>query len=379
MENILQSAGIYIHIPYCKRKCSYCNFHFSTNLSTRENLLKALNQEISQRAVEGNSLNIQSIYFGGGTPSVLIIPELINLIQNLRKHYRILESAEVTMECNPDDLNDDYLKELKEIGINRISIGVQSFYDNQLQWMNRAHNASQSHQSIESVIKSGFDNFSVDLMYGLPDSDHKIWSDNLQNLLQYKTPHFSCYALTVEERTALHQMTLTKTLTLPEDGFTMDQMDALLDFCEQHQYEAYEISNFARPGFRSLHNSSYWKGIPYLGFGPSSHSYMDHMRRANISNNQLYIHALTMDLPYYELEKLSPKDQCNEFIMLQLRRMEGILFEDLELHFKQFAPQIKIQLEREIEKKNILLYKDRYIFSRQGKHLADEVSAQLFV
>jgi oxygen-independent coproporphyrinogen-3 oxidase len=375
----MKPAGLYIHIPYCKRKCSYCNFYFSTNLSTKGGLLQALTKEIEMRAEEASPLAIQTIYLGGGTPSLMNVVELASLFNVIKSKYQIDPEAEITLEANPDDLTRDYLNQLTDLGINRLSIGVQSFFDADLSWMNRAHVAKQSHESIELTIKSNIKNFSIDLIYGLPGSNPDSWIKNLNIIRDYEVPHLSCYALTIEERTALSHRVKEKSLIIPEDSNTIEQMDALLDFCESNQYEAYEISNFAKEGFRSKHNSSYWKGIPYFGFGPAAHSYNNGIRRWNIANNALYIQTIEQNLPYYETETLSLKNQCNEYLMLQLRRIEGIDESYLLNQYEDYFPEIKSALQKQIDMGNIQIQNSNFILTRQGKHIADEVSAGLFV
>ncbi len=336
-------------------------------------------KEIERRSNEASLFNIQTIYFGGGTPSLLGETELRNLFDTIKANYNIDPNSEITLEANPDDINLDYLKQLQEVGINRLSIGVQSFFDEDLSWMNRAHNSQQSFESIEFVVASGFNNFSIDLMYGLPGSNINTWIKNLKTTLQYNIPHISCYALTIEERTALSHRIKEKTIQIPEDTITIEQMDALLDFCEANQYEAYEISNFAMSGFRSRHNSSYWEGIPYFGFGPAAHSFNKNSRRWNIANNAFYIQAIDNDLPYFESEVLTRANQCNEYLMLQLRRIEGINEQCLENYFAEFALNLISDINKQINKGNILYNNGNYILSRQGKYIADEVSSSLFV
>ncbi len=348
-------------------------------MSNKTDLLNALKLEIIHRHPEAVGIKIDTLYFGGGTPSVLSVDELESILKTIQNHYSFSENPEITLEANPDDIHLDYLLMIKDLGINRLSIGVQSFFDDQLSWMNRAHSAYQSHTSIEMALHSGFNNFSIDLMYGLPDGQLKNWSANLNTLLQYQIPHLSCYALTIEERTALSQRIKQHTIKIPEDSLVIDQMNMLFDFCTSNQYEAYEISNFAKAGFRSRHNSSYWKGISYWGFGPSAHSFYENQRRWNISNNALYIQAIQNNLPYYETELLSRQNQCNEFIMLQLRRIEGIDKAELKIRFPEFEESILKELEEQVILKNIIKVKEQYILSRQGKYMADEISSKLFV
>ncbi len=375
----MNPAGLYIHIPYCKRKCSYCCFHFSTNLTTQLELLEALNQEITERSHELSHYQIETLYFGGGTPSLLGIDNLNQLLIRLYSNYNIKSDAEITLEANPDDLNEDYCKRLFELGINRLSIGIQSFEQKDLNWMNRAHHAEQSRTAIEFSLKAGFTNLSIDLMYGLPFMTEKSWNKNLEIMKSYQIPHFSAYALTIEERTALMHAVKNNTIQIPLEPETLAQMDLLLDFCQRNQYEAYEISNFSKEGFRSKHNSSYWEGVAYLGFGPSAHSFIGTTRRWNRSNNNEYIKAIKNKQAYYQEEQLSLKDQCNEFVMLQLRRIEGLDLNLILQRFPTYYPEIQHELIRQVQLKNIEQNKNYFSLSRQGKYIADSITSNLFV
>lgn len=371
-------AGLYIHIPYCKRKCSYCNFHFSTNLNTIDLLLEALITEITQRSQENKNYKIQSLYFGGGTPSILNLRQLEGIFNALNSNYSFLPNAEISIECNPDDIDQELLQTLKSFGVNRISLGVQSFDPEDLEWMNRSHSSLQSATAIEAIKNSGFDNFSIDLMYGLPNSSQTKWEYNLNHIIKYDCPHFSAYALSIEERTALMHQYRHKLISPADDLSSLDQMNTLLDFCEAHGYEDYEISNFAKPGFHSRHNSSYWSGINYLGFGPSAHSYSDQIRRWNVANNNLYIKCIKENLPYFDSEELSTKDRYNEYIMLNLRKKEGISLTGLEQLFPQFAEDFYQQIVGLLEKDEVIMANRQIRLTRSGKAQADRISSELF-
>lgn len=319
-------GGIYLHIPFCRKACIYCDFHFSTNLSRKEALLDALRKEVELRKNEIKSLGqLNTLYFGGGTPSVLDKKEILDLIEQIRNLLPFSPEIEITLEANPDDLKSSYLKDLASIGVNRLSIGIQSFSEEVLQWMNRSHNSQQSSQAILDARAAGFQNFSCDLIFGNPGIDQKLWEKDLQKLIDLKAPHISVYALTVEERTALaYQVEKGKAFIPPEEIYQNQ-------FLIAHQrltaagYEHYELSNYALPGFRSKHNSAYWKGIPYVGLGPSAHSYDGKHRSWNLANNARYIQQLEAgEYPVEESELLSPKDQYHEYIMTHLRKMEGI-------------------------------------------------------
>lgn len=375
----LNPAGLYIHIPYCKRKCSYCCFHFSTNLTTRNELVQALLKEIKIRASELSNHTINTLYFGGGTPSLFTESELYEILNTINENYQLLPEAEISIEANPEDITSAYSTSLLNLGFNRISIGIQSFFDEDLKWMNRSHTSEQSRDTIEIVKNAGFKNLSIDLMYGLPSTDQNSWKDNLNELINYNIPHFSAYSLTLEERTSLLHLVKEKKLVIPPDEETIRQMNYLLDFCELNQYEAYEISNFSKSGFRSKHNSSYWEGISYLGFGPSAHSYIHPHRSWNVSNNNAYIKALAHDESFSLQEKLNVNELYNEYIMLQLRRIEGLDLEYIANHFPEFLTYAESALQKQLKLKNIQFLNGRYQLTRQGKTIADSVSSDLFV
>lgn len=333
-------SGIYIHIPYCKRKCTYCNFHFSTQFNTLKALLEALHTEIMNRALEIPDILVDTIYFGGGTPSVLSPTHIESLLHTVYSRYPVQPCAEITLECNPDDLNREYLQDLHSIGINRLSIGIQSFSDRDLQWMNRAHNANQSKEALTLAAATGFDNISCDLIFGIPGATDTEWLQHLGILYDNGVPHISCYALTVEEMTLLEHRIRHQQMPALSEEDSIRQMLLMFDSMTHHGYEAYEISNYCLPGHRAVHNSNYWKGLPYLGFGPSAHSYYGNTRRWNLSNNQLYSDAVKNGKLYYESETLTRRDRFNEFLMIKLRRIEGIRIAELEQDFEEYARYI---------------------------------------
>ncbi|MEL6251637.1 MAG: radical SAM family heme chaperone HemW [Bacteroidota bacterium] len=354
-------GGIYLHIPFCRKACIYCDFHFSTNFSRKKALLDALRKEIDIRKNEIQALGtLNTLYFGGGTPSVLHKEEVLDIINHIRDLLPFSPEIEINLEANPDDLKLPYLESLSSVGINRLSIGIQSFSEDVLKWMNRSHNSQQSTQAIEEARIAGFENFSCDLIFGNPGIDQKLWEKDLQQLIDLKSPHISVYALTVEERTALsHQVENGKAVIPPEEIY-QDQ------FLIAHQrltvagYEHYELSNYAIPGFRSKHNSAYWKGIPYVGLGPSAHSYDGKHRSWNIANNMRYIQQLDAgESPVEESELLSPKDQYHEYIMTHLRKMEGI---DMSWIEKNWVPDWRKRFEGEL---NALKARDEILVEGQ--------------
>lgn len=311
---------IYIHIPFCKQKCSYCNFHFSTSLQLKDEMLFALKKELALRQNEFPEQQIKSLYFGGGTPSVLSVDELKSLIDEVLKYYSFDEAIEITLEANPDDLNSTYLKELSRTEVNRLSIGTQSFFEADLKLMNRAHNASQAESSIKRAQDSGFENISIDLIYGSPTSNFEQWKENLNKTIALQVPHISSYALTIEPKTALNNWISKGEISAPKENLQQEAFFYMSEFLKNNGFDHYEISNFGKPGFHSKHNTAYWQYLPYLGIGPSAHSYNGVDERSwNLANNSLYIKNLHQDILPKEVEKLSEQDRFNEMIMIGLR------------------------------------------------------------
>lgn len=371
-------SGIYIHIPYCKRKCTYCNFHFSTQFDTLQALLEALHTEIKNRAQEIPDILVDTIYFGGGTPSVLSPTHIESLLHTVYSRYPVQQGAEITLECNPDDLNREYLQDLHSIGINRLSIGIQSFSDRDLQWMNRAHNAFQSKEALTLAAATGFKNISCDLIFGIPGASDEEWLQHLGILYDYSVPHISCYALTVEEKTLLEHRIRHQQMPALSEEDSVRQMLLMFDSMTLHGYEAYEISNYCLPGHRAVHNSNYWKGLPYLGFGPSAHSYHGNTRRWNLSNNQLYTDAVKNGKLFYESETLTRRDRFNEFLMINLRRIEGIRIAELQQDFEEYARDTLLELNRLQREGLIAVNEEGYTLTKEGKLLSDSVIRNLF-
>jgi oxygen-independent coproporphyrinogen-3 oxidase len=372
-------AGIYIHIPFCKQACSYCNFHFSTSLSQKDAFINALQKEIRITANAASAhKNIDTIYFGGGTPSILSKQAIQDILYTIYENFDVHKAAEITLEANPDDVNSNIVQDWLSIGINRLSLGIQSFNDNELTWMNRAHNALHALNSIDLIQQAGFTNFSVDLIYGSPLLSHEELQKNIQYVLQKNIPHIACYALTVEEKTLLYKQ-IHKQKSLPiDETHQSEQFHIMVTMLEAAGYEQYEISNFAKPGYRSQHNSSYWKGIAYWGFGPSAHSF-DGLasRRWNVANNALYIQSIENNLIPFEEEILTPTQQLNEQIMIGLRTMEGISLKKLEERFG-IQQQLLVQAKTYIATGKIKLVDGHLMLSKEGKFFADGIAADLF-
>ena len=371
-------AGIYIHIPFCKQACHYCNFHFSTSKKMLPQMLQAISSEVMLRK-EYIRQNISTIYFGGGTPSLLAIHDLRFILEKLKESFIIDEDAEITLEANPDDITEEKLIGWGSSGINRLSIGIQSFFDEDLQWMNRAHNKQQAIESLSSA-KKYFDNITIDLIYGSPALTDEHWKENVETALALNIPHLSCYALTVEPKTALATMIAQQKKENTDADKQARHFELLMQWLNEAGYEHYEISNFAKPGFRSKHNSSYWKGEHYIGLGPSAHSFNGTSRQWNISNNALYIQSLEKSELNFEEEILTASQQLNEYIMTSMRTVEGINFSDDRWLMTDDSTKNKIissAKKWEVSGK-IILDETSLRLTDKGKFLADGIASDLF-
>ncbi|MEO6721130.1 MAG: radical SAM family heme chaperone HemW [Ferruginibacter sp.] len=373
-------SGIYIHIPFCKQACHYCNFHFSTSLQLKKELIEAMVKEIELTSVYDDMPNqVDTVYFGGGTPSLLTIDDLKLVFDALHKKFSISSDAEITIEANPDDITGLKLQQWRHSGVNRLSVGIQSFLQAELDWMNRAHSAADAIRCIDEITDAGFTDFSIDLIYGSPLLSNDEWKKNVSLVIAKKIPHISCYALTVEPSTALHKMIAQHKKEPVDAEKQAEQFLLLMQWMEEAGYEHYEISNFAKPGMRSKHNSSYWQAKPYYGFGPSAHSYDGKKRKWNIANNALYIQSLKKNLIPFEEELLTPTQRLNEYIMTSLRTIEGV---DLEKVKKDFGGQYSDALLKGSGKwqmgQKIDYNKSRLILTKEGKLFADGIAADLF-
>ena len=372
-------AGIYIHIPFCKQACHYCDFHFSTSLKTKDDVLKAICKEVELQKNFLKNEEIESIYFGGGTPSILSADE-INLITNqIAKFHNLSNLKEVTLEINPDDINSTKAKELKNTLINRFSVGIQSFFDNDLQYMNRAHNANEAQNSILLLQDTGFNNLTLDLIYGIPNSTLEKWAKNLQKAFDLKVPHLSCYSLTIEDDTVFGKWHEKGKINVLDDDAVNNQFLHLMDESEKNGYEHYEISNFAKEGNRAFHNTNYWLGKKYLGIGPSAHSYNGKERFANIANNVKYINAIVNNFDWFEREILAIDNQANEYIMTSLRTIWGCDLKFLQNQFNYNVETInEVLINLQTEK--LILIKDNIItLTKKGKLLTDSISEKFII
>lgn len=371
-------AGIYLHIPFCKQACSYCDFHFSTSLKHKTDLVNALVKEIIQKK-DLLKTEINTIYFGGGTPSLLGLEDLNLIIDALYLNFNVSQNIEFTFECNPDDLTQQKLKELKQIGINRLSIGTQSFFDEDLQFFNRAHNSNQAEQSILLSQDLGFENITIDLIYNAPTLTLKKWEQNLDKVNQLKVPHLSAYTLTVEPNTALHHQVKTNQTYIPTDGEAIAQFKLLMEKTKSFGLTQYEVSNFGKKGFYSQHNSNYWKGEEYLGFGPSAHSYYKNKRSWNISNNIKYIKAINNEGEYNEEEIIDENTAYNEYVLTRLRTIWGIEKHYLESNFNEAINQhFNKELERYLKTPFLQIENEKITLTQEGIFIADKISSDLF-
>ena len=379
-------AGIYLHIPFCRQACHYCNFHFSTSLQNKNEFVPALLKEAELRKEYIGGQTVDTVYFGGGTPSLLDAAELEDILRKLRELFPIRNDAELTLEANPDDITVEKLRAWKKAGINRLSIGIQSFFEEDLLWMHRAHNSSQAVESLLMARAEGFDNISADLIYGGPGLSDEKWKENVSRLIGLGIPHLSCYALTVEPKTALEKLIRLKKKAGTDPENQARQFLLLTEWMAAAGYEHYEISNFAVPGKRSRHNSSYWKGDPYLGLGPSAHSFDGDSRQWNISSNVRYIELIaSMQSPadqgdgLFEKEILSPVQRLNEYIMTSLRTAEGC---NLEYVSEKFGREARLEIQKNGEKyirSGTLAIRDsRLVLTKKGLFLADGIAASLF-
>lgn len=367
-------AGIYIHIPFCKQACYYCNFHFATSLRYKNELVQALLKETELRKDYSGNAVVETIYFGGGTPSLLSIDDVRSQIDIIRKTSTVSHDAEITLEANPDDITEELLKGWKTTGINRLSIGIQSFFEEDLQWMNRAHTAQQAIGHLQ-LARQYFDNITIDLIYGTPQLTDEKWKYNVDTAIAIGIPHLSCYALTVEPKTPLQKMIDQHRSPDVDPDKQSSQFLLLMDWMEKAGYEHYEISNFAKPGWRSRHNSSYWQGAHYLGLGPSAHSFNGHSRQWNVANNQQYIGSIEKNIIPYEIEELTPTQQLNEYIMTALRTMEGI---DLQKINREERNRILFESRNYLNSGLMKEESDHLVLTKEGRLLADGIAAALF-
>ncbi len=380
-------SGIYIHIPFCKQACHYCDFHFSTSLKKKDEMVQALAKEIELRSKSTSNSQlptphnevIETIYFGGGTPSILEISDLKFLIDEVYRNYKVVSTPEITVEANPDDLNYDTIRQLANSPVNRLSIGIQSFFEDDLKLMNRAHNMEEAKKCLE-IATQYFNNISIDLIYGIPNMSNEKWLQNIETALSFNVSHISSYALTVEPKTALHSFIQKGIIPQPDDEVAAAHFQILVDKLSENDFIHYELSNFGKENYFSKNNSSYWLGKKYIGIGPSAHSYDGKNRGWNVSNNALYIKSIQENKLPIEIETLTKTDRYNEYIMTGLRTIWGVSLDRIEEEFgKTYLNYLNQQAAKFIE--DHLLFVDENILrtTKNGKFLCDGIASDLFL
>ncbi|MGB0837715.1 MAG: radical SAM family heme chaperone HemW [Flavobacteriaceae bacterium] len=371
-------AGIYIHIPFCRKACHYCDFHFSTQLGLQDKMVSAMERELDLRKDYLKGQGISTLYFGGGTPSVLTKEELGRLISRVKSNFELSTELEICLEVNPDDIDAERLEAWKSLGVNRLSIGIQSFRQEDLTFFNRSHTAEQALEGLK-LARKYFDNITADLIYGVQDMSLKTWEQNVQTLIDLDIPHISAYALTVEEKTALDHFIKSGKAAPLDEQLAKTHFEHLIALLKKRGFEHYEISNFAKPGFRSRHNSAYWQGAHYLGIGPGAHSFNGKTRSWNVSSNPKYIKSIDQGILPLETEVLALKDRFNEYVMTGLRTDFGI---DKSYVLKELGEEVLGYLELNIEKylaQNLIsIQKGRYILNEKARFRADGIASDLF-
>lgn len=372
-------AGIYIHIPFCKQACFYCDFHFSTSLKKKEDMILSLIKEIELRKNELGNTIIETIYFGGGTPSVLNTEEITNLINAVYTNFAVIENPEITLEANPDDLSKEKIIALSQSPINRLSIGIQSFFEKDLKLMNRAHNSKEAKDSLSLATKY-FSNISLDLIFGIPDCTNEEWKENIQTALSFGIPHISSYALIVEPKTALETLIAKGKIKNVDDVKAQEQFHILTEELDNAGFINYELSNFGKEGFFSKNNSSYWLGTPYLGIGPSAHSFDGKQRSWNVKNNTKYIKSIQENRLPIERETLSTKDKYNEYVMTGLRTIWGVSLDKIKTNFgEKYLFYIENQSKKHIEEELLFIENGILKTKEKGKFLVDGIASDLFM
>ncbi|TDP58709.1 radical SAM family heme chaperone HemW [Flavobacterium dankookense] len=377
-------SGIYIHIPFCKQACHYCDFHFSTSMKKKDEMVLALAKEIELRKKECYEV-VETIYFGGGTPSILEISEIKLLIDAIYYNYNVVENPEITIEANPDDLSPNLsfrrilFEELKTIGVNRLSIGIQSFFEDDLKLMNRAHNSSEARECLEFATQY-FDNISIDLIYGMPNMSNEKWLQNIETALSFDIPHISSYALTVEPKTALKKLIEIGKIDEPKDEVAQEHFQILVDKLSENGFIHYELSNFGKENYFSKNNSAYWLGKKYIGIGPSAHSFNGISRSWNISNNSIYLKSIAENKLPSETEILSKKDSYNEYVMTGLRTIWGISLDKIEIEFgTDYIDYLLKQSEKFIADDLLFINENILRTTKKGKFLSDGIASDLFL
>jgi oxygen-independent coproporphyrinogen-3 oxidase len=371
-------AGIYVHIPFCNKRCSYCDFHFSTTFSSyRQKLIDGICLELELRKAELQDISVETVYFGGGTPSLLLESELASIMHAVRVHYHLVQTPEITFEVNPEDATEGNLLAWKKLGINRLSIGLQSFQESDLTWMNRSHSTQQGETAVRLAQALGFDNISIDLIYGLPELSNDQWVSHLNQALDLKVQHISSYCLTIEPKTALNHFVANGILSRPTEDQQSEQFDLLVSTLGIAGFEQYEISNFARDQKYAKHNSAYWNFTPYVGVGPSAHSFDGIQRRWNVANNTKYYQQIGKNQDWFEVEILSASEKWNEYFLTGLRTKWGVLKRSI-MELGEFHPAELKQLDSYLQNELMQENDDRYVLTEKGKLQADGIASSFF-
>lgn len=372
-------SGIYIHIPFCKQSCYYCDFHFSTSFKKKDLMIEAIINELKIRKGEFKNTTVETIYFGGGTPSLLSLDELNQIMAAIYKFYKVSSAPEITLEANPDDLTKEKIKQLAASPINRLSIGIQSFFEEDLKLMNRAHNAEEAKACLDETLNH-FENISIDLIYGIPGMSNERWMQNIETALQFNIPHISSYALTVEPKTALSKFISKGIIENVDDDMAQAQFLILLEKLNDADFIHYELSNFGKAGFFSKNNSAYWQGKSYLGIGPSAHSFNGKQRSWNIRNNSIYINSIQNNTLPNEIETLTKTDAYNEYIMTGLRTIWGVSLAKVETDFgESYKKYLLQQAQKHIVEHLLYLDDDKLRVTKNGKFLSDGIASDLFM
>ncbi|MFV8343403.1 radical SAM family heme chaperone HemW [Flavobacterium sp. XS2P39] len=371
-------SGIYIHIPFCKQACHYCDFHFSTSMKKKEEMVLAIAKELQLRKSEFESETVETIYFGGGTPSVLTSEEINFLIAEVYKNYAVAENPEITLEANPDDLSTERIIEVSKSKINRLSIGIQSFFEDDLKMMNRAHNSVEARKCLEEAT-TYFENISLDLIYGIPGMSNERWRQNIETALSFGISHISSYALTVEPKTALNKLIQTGKIAAPKDEVAHEHFAILVETLEASDFIHYELSNFGKENYFSKNNSAYWLGKKYIGIGPSAHSYNGVYRSWNVSNNSVYLKSIQENKQPNEIEVLSTADRYNEYIMTGLRTIWGVSLDRIETEFGvDYLDYLNTQAQKFLNDDLLSIENKILKPTKKGKFLTDGIASDLF-
>ena len=372
-------AGLYLHIPFCTRKCAYCDFYSVANTNLTDDFGNAVCKELELQKNYLQKEKVQTIYFGGGTPSMLNENQIEKILENIYKYYNVDSNSEITLEANPDNLNSKYLKLIKKAGINRLSIGIQSFDDKDLQLMKRKHTVNEAVNSVKCAQEEGFNNISIDLIYGLPDLTIKKWEKNIDEALNLNIQHISAYHLTIEPNTTFQKLHLNKKLNLPTEDESLNQFKLLRFKTAEKGFLQYEISNFALDGFISLHNTNYWMGVKYLGLGPSAHSYNLTSRQWNIQNLPAYLDAISQGKIPLEIENLTKNEKYNDFVITSLRTMWGLNTEKLKKDLgEKYRKHFLMKAKKIINNKEMLKKDNDFILTEKGIFVSDNIMRELF-